>query len=220
MQTTKVDFQEDIIEALAFDPRITTDDIAVSVKEGVVTLYGTVPSLSEKWEAEEVVKRIRGVRGIADELIVDLPATHARSDTDIALAIARRFESNVIIPSDVRFVVKDGYVTLSGEVTWYYQSQEAAYEARRVVGVRDVANVITVKSSASPSAEEIKQKIHNALARTADAEADRIDVTVFGGVVKLSGTARTWLESDNAAQAAWSILGVTHVDNFIEVNPW
>jgi osmotically-inducible protein OsmY len=220
MQATKLDFQEDVIEALAFDPRVKADDIAVSVKEGVVTLHGTVPSLSQKWQAEDIVKRVRGIKGIADELVVDLPATHVRNDTDIALSIERRFESNAIIPSAVRFVVRDGFVTLSGEVAWYYQCQEATYEARRVLGVRDVANLITVKPIASPDADAIKKQIHNALARRADVDAKGIDVTVSGGSVKLSGIVRSWTEHDNATQAVWSIPGVTHVDNFIEVHPW
>src|SRR5579872_815219 len=108
MTTKSLDLKEEVIEELAFDPRITADDIAVTVQDGIVTMRGTVPSFNQKWEAEDAVKRVRGVRGIADELVVDLPATHARTDTDIALAIEHRLASNTIVPRGVKFVVKDG----------------------------------------------------------------------------------------------------------------
>jgi osmotically-inducible protein OsmY len=220
MQTRTLDLEEQVIEELAFDPRVTSDDIAVSVKEGIVTLRGSVPNFYQKWEVENVVKQVRGVRGIADELVVDLPTIHVRNDTDIALSIKHRFESNALIPSDVTFIVQDGSVTLSGEVSWYYQLQEAAYEARRVTGVRNVANLIMVKSLTWPDPDEIKNKIHASLQRTAAAEDKSINVAVSLGQVTLSGSTRSWVERDNAAQAAWSVPGVMHVDNFISVNSW
>lgn len=219
MTTKTLDLQEEVIEELAYDPRITAEDIAVTVKDGVVTLRGTVPTFNQKWEAEDAIKRIRGVRGIADELVVDLPATHMRNDTDIALAIERRFASNTVIPSNVQFLVKDGHVTLTGEVPWYYQSQEAAYEARRVIGVKGVDNRITVKSATSFQAEEIKRKIHGELQRMADLDAKGIGVAVSGGTVTLSGSVRTWFEREKAVQAAWSLPGVIYVENFIGINP-
>lgn len=218
MTTKSLDLQEEVIEELAYDPRIAADDIAVTIKEGVVTLRGTVPSFNQKWEAEDAVKRIRGVRGIADELTIDLPATHLRTDSDIALAIERRFASNTIVPSSVKFVVKDGRVTLSGEVPWYYQAQEAAYEARRVVGVRDVINIVAVKPVTSLKIDEIKRKIHDAFQRMADLDAKGINVVVSDGTVTLSGSARTWIERDKATQAAWSLPGVVRVENFIGIN--
>jgi osmotically-inducible protein OsmY len=219
MVTKSLDLQEEVIEELAFDPRVNAENIGVSVSEGIITLRGTVPSFYQKWEAEDAVKRVRGVRGIADDLAVDLPSVHARSDTDIALAIEHRFSSNASIPSDVKFIVRDGHVTLSGDVPWYYQLQEAAYEARRVVGVKDVVNLITVKSGATVTNDEIKRKIESEFHRMADLDAKSVSVSVFDGTVTLSGTVRSWLEKEKAGQAAWSLLGVTHVNNFIGINP-
>ncbi|MBV8198545.1 MAG: BON domain-containing protein [Candidatus Eremiobacteraeota bacterium] len=220
MQTKTLDLQEEILEQLAFDPRVSSDDIAVTVQEGVVTLRGTVPSFHEKWEAEDVVKRVRGVRGLVDEMAIDLPALHVRNDTDIALALQHRFDSSTVIPSTITFDVNRGHVTMSGEVAWHYQATEAVNEAKAVVGVKDIVNLIRVKPAKSPSADEIVKRIHGALARTADLEAQRIHVTVAGSLVTLSGSVRSWFERDNAGQAAWSIPGVTHVDNRIAVNAW
>lgn len=219
MRPGTLDLEERIIEELAFDPRITSDDIAVCVKEGVVTLHGSVPSLNEKWSVEDAIKRVRGVRGIADELVVDVPATHVRNDTDIAVALQRRFESNPMVPADVTFLVEHASVTLSGEVRWHHQAQEALAEARRVGGVRDVANLIVVKPMGSLTAGEIRQKIHAALERTASLAADGVTIAVSDGTVTLGGTVRTWLDRENAAQAAWSLPGVIRVENGIAVHP-
>jgi osmotically-inducible protein OsmY len=219
MTTKSLDLQEEVIEELAFDPRVNANDVAVSVNEGIVTLRGTVPSFSQKWEAEDAAKRVRGVCGVADELVVDLPSGHVRSDTDIALAIEHRFASNASVPPSVKFVVKDGSVTLSGEVPWYYQLQEAAFEARRVVGVKSVANVITVKPGTTLTNDEIKRKIQSEYHRLADLDAKAVNVSVFDGTVTLSGNVRSWFEKEKAAQAAWSLPGVTHVNNFIGISP-
>jgi osmotically-inducible protein OsmY len=213
--------QEDIVEELAFDPRIVADDIAVATKAGIVTLRGSVPSLRQKWAAEEAVKRVRGVRGVADELLVDLPASHVRNDTDIAVAIQHRFSSNGVVPADVQFVVRDGHVTVSGTVQWYYQAHEVAHEAGRVKGVLGVTNHITIEKIDQVDAvntSEVRRKIHGLLQRAADLDANCISVAVKDGTVTLSGTVRTWLEHDKAVQAAWSVPGVSRVDNCIAIS--
>lgn len=217
---TKLNLQEEVIEELAFDPQVRDDDIAVSVKEGVVTLRGSVPSFYQRWEAEDAVKRVRGIRGIADELKVDLPVTHVRTDTDIALAIEHRFDSNSSIPSDVKFIVKEGHVTLSGAVPWNYQSTEAAREAACVTGVTHVDNFIRVAPLATTlTSDQIKQKIHSELQRMADLDANHITVRVSDGTVSLSGSVRSWLERDKAVNAAWSLPGVSAVQNDIRIAP-
>ena len=217
MTIKSLDLREEVVEELAFDPQVTSDDVAVTARDGVVTLRGTVPNFFQKWQAVEAVKRVRGVRGVADELTVDLPSMHKRDDTDIALAIEHRMASNSLLPPAIAFVVKDGHVTLSGEVTWQYQAQEAAHETRRVVGVRDVINLITIKARNGPDADEIKRRIHGEFQRMADFDAKGVDVAISGGAVTLSGSVRTWPEWDRASGVAWSLPGVTSVKNLIGV---
>jgi osmotically-inducible protein OsmY len=214
-----LDLQEEVVEELAFNPRIYSEDIGVTINEGVVILRGAVPSFGQKWEAEDAVKRVRGVRGVADELVVALPSAHLRSDTDIALAIGHRFGSNTSIPASVKFVVKDGSVTLSGEVPWYYQMEEAALEARRVVGVKSIANIITITPETTVTDDEIKRKVDSEFFRMADLDATNVDVSVFNGTVRLSGYVGSWSEKERAAQTVWSLPGVRYVDDFLRVNP-
>jgi osmotically-inducible protein OsmY len=212
-----IDLQELVVEELAFDPCIDTANIAIAALDGVVTLRGTVRSLTEKWQAISDVKALRGVVGIADEIVVDLPAEHLRSDTDIAHALAMRLESNVMVPSDVKFVVKSGRVTLSGDASWNFQRDEAEREAYGVTGVLAVTNEMTLKPAPMPAEEDVRRRIHSVFARTADTDANQVLVSVDRSTVTLRGKVRTWLEHDKATQAAWSMRGVTRVDNRLEI---
>lgn len=218
MTSDQVNLQEEIVEELACDPRIVADGIAIAIHEGVVTVRGTVPSLRQKRAVEKAVKSVRGVRGVADELVVDLPASHVRSDTEIALAIKHRLASNGVVPAGVQFVVANAHVTLSGVVQWYYQAHEAAHEAGRVTGVVAVTNDIVVKTPEPVTVPEIRRRIQSSFQRAADLDANCIAVAVDGGTVTLSGTVRTWLEHEKATEAAWSISGVTRVDNLISIS--
>jgi osmotically-inducible protein OsmY len=219
MTIDQLTLREEIIEELASDPRIAADDIAVVTHAGVVTLRGTIPSLSQKRAVEKAVKGIRGVRGIVDELVVDLPASHVRNDTDIALDIKHRFASNGVIPADVQFVVQNGHVTVSGVAQWYYQVHEVVHEAGCVTGVLGVTSkILPLQKADTVNVAEVQRKIHSALQRAADLDANCVSVAVNDGTVTLSGSVRTWLEHDKAAQAAWSIPGVSHVDNAISIS--
>jgi osmotically-inducible protein OsmY len=212
-----IDLQKLVIEELAFDPRVDSASIAVAGLDGVVTLRGTIRSLTEKWQAIEDVKSVRGVVGIADELVVELPAEHLRSDTDIARAVAMRLESNAMVPEAVRFVVTRGEVTLSGEVAWNFQRDEAVREVRGVTGVLSIRNQIAIAPAPVPSVEDVRRRIQSVFARTADSDANRVRVSVDRSTVTLRGKVRSWLEHDIATQAAWNMRGVTRVENRLEV---
>ena len=67
---------------------------------------------------------------------------------------------------------------------------------------------------------EIKEKIENALRRSAELDASHVTVRAEGGKVILGGTVHAWYERDLAEQAAWSAPGVTEVQDHIEIEPW
>jgi osmotically-inducible protein OsmY len=62
-----------IEEELDFEPSIDAADIGIAVENGIVTLSGHVPSYAQKTKIEEIVGRIKGVRGYAEEIEVRFP---------------------------------------------------------------------------------------------------------------------------------------------------
>jgi osmotically-inducible protein OsmY len=212
------DIRRDVEDELRWDPQIDATDIAVSVKNGVVTLAGFVRSYMQKYQAEADAKRVAGVVAVANDLEVRLPDFDDRPDPDIAREAIDRIKSELPFAWDrTRVVVKSGWVTLEGEVEWNYQRERAEDAVRRVRGVKGITNFIEVKPRVAPS--EIRRKIEEALRRAAEIDASRITVETVGSEVILRGTVRSWAERQEAERAAWSAPGVARVDNRIIISP-
>jgi osmotically-inducible protein OsmY len=212
---TDEEIQRDVLAELKWDAHVQPNEIGVSVNDGVVTLTGWVDSYLKKWSAEEAAHRVAGVKAVANDIEVKL-ATE-RTDVDIAAAAVHALRWDAALPADkIKVTVSKGWVTLNGEVEWQFQRQDAERVVRRLAGVKGVTNVITVKPGVS--VPEIKKKIEEALVRSAEVDAEKINVEVRGSKAILTGTVRSWAEREEAERAAWLAPGITSVDNRITIS--
>ena len=212
------DIRRDVEDELRWDPDLDPTDIAVAVNSGVVTLAGFVRSYMQKYQAEAAAKRVAGAVGVVNDLEVRLPGIDERPDPEIARDAIARLKSELPFSWEkIRLVVKNGFLTLEGEVEWNYQRQRAEEAVRRVRGLKGVTNSIEVKPRVAPM--EIRRKIEEALRRAAELDASRITVETTGNEVMLRGTVRSWAERQEAERAAWAAPGVAKVDNRIIVSP-
>jgi len=216
-QTTKTDLQiqEDVIDELQYEPGIDAAEIGVTCKDGIIMLSGTVRSFAEKELAGWKTGRISGVRAVVDEIRVELPHLHERSDQDIAEAALRSLLWHVQVPhTRIRVKVEKGILTLEGDVDYRYQEIAAQDAVRNLTGVKAIVNLINVKPTVTPL--QIKAKIENALRRAAELDARQIKVDVRHDKVVLRGMVRSWAERNEAERAAWAAAGVRTVeDNLI-----
>ena len=215
---SKSEIERDVKEELQWNPDLDATDIAVSVKDGVITLTGFVRSYTDKYEAEAAAKRVAGVVGVANDIEVRLPTVDERPDPEIARDAVTAIKSLLPLAYErIKVVVKSGWVTLEGQVEWQYQKHTAENAVRRTKGVKGVSNLISLKPRAEP--HEIKKKIMDAFKRNAELDANRIVVEANGSEVVLNGTVRSWVEREEAERVAWSAPGVTKVEDHIVVAP-
>src|SRR4051795_4541648 len=146
MDTTSNHIEADVRTQIAGDPRIADPaEIAVEVVDRIATLRGTVGSFAQRHAAVADPRRTAGVDYVENWLQVRLLDRDRREDAEIRGAALQRLEWDSEIPADaIRVSVKDGWVTLKGDVVFQFQSDEAFNRVSSLHGVTGVTNEIRI----------------------------------------------------------------------------
>jgi VCBS repeat-containing protein len=204
--------QKDVQDAIKWEPLLNAAEIGVTVKDGVVTLTGTVDSFTKKMEAEDAAKKVAGVKAVVEKVAIKLAHWGKTTDTEIAAEVLRALKWNWKVPNNkVKVKVEDGWITLEGDLHWNYQREAAKTAIQNLMGVTGVTNNIKIQSESDDAVE--KMSIESALRRNWSVNDDDIHVEVSGTTVTLTGTVKSWYQRDEAEKIAWNALGVWSVDN-------
>jgi osmotically-inducible protein OsmY len=209
--------QDAVLREFEWEATVDVAHVEVSVEEGAVTLTGHVASYWEKLAAVHAAERVHGVRAVADELAVELADASSLDDAELARSISQALEMSSLVPDTVRAEVRNGHVTLRGEVQYSYQREAAARTVHELKGVKGVTNLLTIKPGVRP--EDLEERISEAITRAANLDARQLWVTTSDGTVILHGTVHSLYEKKLAEREAAAAPGVTDVKNEIVVVP-
>ncbi len=209
--SSEKDLKQNVLDELNWAPNVNGAHIGVTAHEGVVTLTGHVETYSEKLDAEHVVRRVKGAKAIANEIQIKLASGARRDDEDIAKAAVNVLKWDSNVPNDaIKVAVSNGWITLSGQVEWYFQKEAAARDIRRLMGVIGVSNEAVVKPTIDT--EVIAADIEFALDRSWF-DTKQIKVTAKGGKVTLTGEVDNWRDWEEASEVALAAQGVMSIEN-------
>lgn len=209
---TNENLQEDVQNAIKWEPLLNAAEIGVTAKDGVITLIGTVDNYAKKLEAEHAAKNVAGVKAVVEKIEVKFGRMSITDDGEIATEVLNALKWNWSVPTDkVKVKVEDGWVTLEGQLPWNYQKEAAKRAVINLVGVKGVINNITIKPEKQDKIE--KRNVEDALRRNWSLNADDIEVEVSGTKVTLTGAVNSWYQKEEAGRIAWNTPGIWTVDN-------
>jgi osmotically-inducible protein OsmY len=209
--------QQDIEQALKWEPLLIGAELGVIVREGIVTLTGTADSYAKKRVAEHATKSVKGVKAVIERIEVSFSATGHQTDPEIAKAVLHALKCNLDVPEDqIQVQVEHGWVMLGGTVQWNVQKQAAQHCIENILGIRAVDNNIIIRSGTEDEIEKLG--IQHALIRNWAIEEKDIKVDVFRNNVTLTGKVHSIFQKDEAERVAWKAPGVWNVHNELLVS--
>ena len=209
--------QKDVQDAIKWEPLLNAAEIGVTVKDGIVTLTGTVNTYAKKLQAEDAVKKTAGVKALVENLQVHFDCETKKSDSEIATEVLNALRWNWEVTNDKMYVkVEDGWVTLEGELQWNFQKEAAKNSVNNLKCIKGITNNITIKTDKKDLIE--KKDIERALEVNWSINERNIIVTVEGSNVRLSGSVESLYEKDEAGRIAWNAPGVWTVENNLVID--
>ncbi len=207
------DLQKDVQDAIRWEPLLNAAEIGVTVKEGIVTLTGVVDSYAKKLEVEHAAKNVAGVNALVEKLEVKFSSIYGkRDDNQLASEIISVFKSNWRIPNEkVKVKVEKGWVTLEGELDWFYEKEATNDAVKNLLGVIGVTNNMRIESELGEASE--KEDIESALRRNWSIPENDITVKLHGHKATLTGTVDSWYQKNEAGKIAANAKGIWTVEN-------
>jgi osmotically-inducible protein OsmY len=213
---TNAELQKDVQDAIKWEPLLNSAEIGVIVKNGIVTLTGTVDSYAKKLQAEHATKNVSGVKILVEDIEVKLPDPRSKTDVEIAGEIIAAFNANSFIPQEkITVKVENGWIDLDGEVSWEYIRDITENAIRYLPGVKGIYNNITINPEIRNTVE--KKDVEQALKRSS-IDSSEINVSVSGTTVTLTGNVHTWHQKEEAGRIIWKTPGIQDVKNELTVD--
>lgn len=209
--------QKEVQDAIKYEPLLHAAEIGVIVRDGIVTLTGTVDNYEKKKQAEQAAKKVRGVSAVVEDIEVIIDESGQIPDAVIAADAVRMLKGGLIFPKDAVLVtLEDGWVTIEGTLAWNFQREMAADMVKGLPGVQGVINNIKLKNELTDAVE--KKKIEDAFRRHWSLDTDYVEVKVDGNTVELSGTVCSLFQKEEAERIAYKTPGVQKVINLLKID--
>jgi len=207
---------QNVVDELAYEPELDASGIRVDVRDGIATLSGTVATCRERKLAEDAIARLRGIRGIRQQIVVDLPEAGRVSDERLEKRVTKALAWNSLVPEGaISGLVDDGKVILEGTVSRHGQKVAALDCVRNLAGVRELVDRIAIVPRRARADEG--PKLEAALRRQASVEAHAIRISINDGRAVLAGHVYDWSQRRTAERIAWAARGVHTVEDRIQV---
>ncbi|MEP6671295.1 MAG: BON domain-containing protein, partial [Chthoniobacter sp.] len=204
------------ISGLAIDRTFITDQSLASnfvdsqTMDGIVTLSGSVGDLLAKRRAVALAETIKGVKSVIDEIkVTPSPLTDEQINGNVTKAFAA---DPAVRHYAVTSTVREGVVTLNGQVAHWPEKRLAQEVAESVRGVRDVRNEIALAPRAKVTDGQLEADIARVWGEDAWLEGTALKVAVHQGQANLSGKIHSAAEKARAYNDAL-VAGAQSVDD-------
>jgi osmotically-inducible protein OsmY len=206
-----------ILEALLDAPHVHLAEIAVECRDdGEVVLRGSVVNLVQRTEAVRTARGVPGVRAVDDQMRTRPVGAEHRTAAETEAAVLDALILHDAVPAyGIDADTDGGTVTLRGAVDSASQRDAAERIALGVPGVSEVHNRLKVWIAVS--AEEVAERVAQAIGLDAMVGADAMTVTVRDNIVTLTGSVRSGGDRDAAVAAAARTPGVVGVRDQVHV---
>ncbi len=210
--------ESNVKEELSWDAELNDDRIVVKADGGAVVLSGVVDTFDQIKRAVDDAWAVDGVTSVLSSELLVGPTGAAIADHEIATACATALDGEKLVPKGaVTAEVKDGLVTLRGQVRHHFQRKAAEHAVGRIDGVRAVGDLTTLTDEPIPS--DVAARINKAFERSAIIDHSGIKVSNVGHTVYLEGSTSSYVSKVTAEDTAWNAPGVTDVVDNLTIKP-